>query len=153
MRTRLPCDFFFLMIRRPPRSTLFPYTTLFRSRLCPLEVGQDVGERVALRGGGSLRVRSEEHTSELQSPVHLVCRLLLEKKLQAWSAEPGSVPDVTAVPQSGCALGRRESVKNLLTAASCEGPKCAAEIRLLDHVKDPGNPEIYPHLLPQLRMN
>src|SRR6266487_5317311 len=67
--------FFFLMIRRPPRSTLFPYTTLFRSR------GQ-------LPGPGGQRhrrgpaPRSEEHTSELQSPVHLVCRLLLEKKKQ-----------------------------------------------------------------------
>src|SRR2546430_11328501 len=74
--------FFFLMIRRPPRSTLFPYTTLFRSRL---------GERFpdGCRGGGALRVaepagadtvRSEEHTSELQSQSNLVCRLLLEKK-------------------------------------------------------------------------
>src|SRR6266581_6642936 len=66
--------FFFLMIRRPPRSTLFPYTTLFRSA-CHRDRRVDcgVGPR---RGTG----RSEEHTSELQSPVHLVCRLLLEKK-------------------------------------------------------------------------
>src|SRR6266487_6483564 len=66
--------FFFLMIRRPPRSTLFPYTTLFRSRqsrAAPCEW------RIPARGRCS---RSEEHTSELQSPVHLVCRLLLEKK-------------------------------------------------------------------------
>src|SRR5262245_65813296 len=76
--------FFFLMIRRPPRSTLFPYTTLFRSpqfaaRLYRLAVA---GPRGLLRGGG-LRGevgRSEEHTSELQSLRHLVCRLLLEKK-------------------------------------------------------------------------
>src|SRR5690348_17439262 len=82
--------FFFLMIRRPPRSTLFPYTTLFRS-----------AEAVAVAAAGIPDVRwwtepvdrsrqrytqfldqhrSEEHTSELQSPVHLVCRLLLEKK-------------------------------------------------------------------------
>src|SRR5690348_17520160 len=84
--------FFFLMIRRPPRSTLFPYTTLFRS-----EYVQDALRRQALhparevpgegrdleRGGSGAREgaeRSEEHTSELQSPVHLVCRLLLEKK-------------------------------------------------------------------------
>src|SRR5215475_14895982 len=67
--------FFFLMIRRPPRSTLFPYTTLFRSR------------RPARRWPGRLPVRrqrraarSEEHTSELQSRENLVCRLLLEKK-------------------------------------------------------------------------
>src|SRR5690348_17786902 len=73
---------FFLMIRRPPRSTLFPYTTLFRSpehgALPPLP------RRAPLRdvddGGRADERRSEEHTSELQSPVHLVCRLLLEKK-------------------------------------------------------------------------
>src|SRR2546426_7916584 len=89
------------MIRRPPRSTLFPYTTLFRSRVrhvsqdphrladrqlvlvcearaqrLSLDVGHDVVEQVALRAGA----RSEEHTSELQSPCNLVCRLLLEKK-------------------------------------------------------------------------
>src|SRR5579863_10644032 len=66
--------FFFLMIRRPPRSTLFPYTTLFRSprgRVCLRRWGAP-----SRRSPG----RSEEHTSELQSPVHLVCRLLLEKK-------------------------------------------------------------------------
>src|SRR3712207_7234225 len=84
--------FFFLMIRRPPRSTLFPYTTLFRSQLEPamsdalmgveslpqrgwtdFETAQDVIE-------GELGDRSEEHTSELQSRQYLVCRLLLEKK-------------------------------------------------------------------------
>src|SRR5256885_13863599 len=74
--------FFFLMIRRPPRSTLFPYTTLFRS---------DVNlnrERAGILGASMKQVsqalipatRSEEHTSELQSPCNLVCRLLLEKK-------------------------------------------------------------------------
>src|SRR6266446_9186754 len=68
-----PFFFFFLMIRRPPRSTLFPYTTLFRSRssccwLCTDSVA------------GRSPPRSEEHTSELQSPCNLVCRLLLEKK-------------------------------------------------------------------------
>src|SRR6266487_6231777 len=68
-------SFFFLMIRRPPRSTLFPYTTLFRSR-------RSRCRRSGRSGSPSTRVwsRSEEHTSELQSPVHLVCRLLLEKK-------------------------------------------------------------------------
>src|SRR3989449_5834807 len=77
------------MIRRPPRSTLFPYTTLFRS---PEHVALLVGERaddetsVELRAAsldrrpGDHRGRSEEHTSELQSRLHLVCRLLLEKK-------------------------------------------------------------------------
>src|SRR6266480_6672845 len=66
--------FFFLMIRRPPRSTLFPYTTLFRSRGCARPWP---GRRRRQRGS---RRRSEEHTSELQSHVNLVCRLLLEKK-------------------------------------------------------------------------
>src|SRR5688572_33427902 len=74
--------FFFLMIRRPPRSTLFPYTTLFRSRL-----GRDRFRFVRardVRGECLLHLgklpRSEEHTSELQSQSNLVCRLLLEKK-------------------------------------------------------------------------
>src|SRR5689334_23859075 len=72
--------FFFLMIRRPPRSTLFPYTTLFRSAHPPPAAARRAratrtpGSRAAGRG------RSEEHTSELQSQFHLVCRLLLEKK-------------------------------------------------------------------------
>src|SRR6266487_5627488 len=68
--------FFFLMIRRPPRSTLFPYTTLFRSASC----GR-MRPRKSPRSWPECS-RSEEHTSELQSPVHLVCRLLLEKKKQ-----------------------------------------------------------------------
>src|SRR6266581_7619378 len=66
--------FFFLMIRRPPRSTLFPYTTLFRSG--PTGTGLLPHRLRTLHPAD----RSEEHTSELQSPVHLVCRLLLEKK-------------------------------------------------------------------------
>src|SRR5947199_3038301 len=68
--------FFFLMIRRPPRSTLFPYTTLFRSCL------QACWAMLRACGGRTMcrAVRSEEHTSELQSLRHLVCRLLLEKK-------------------------------------------------------------------------
>src|SRR2546425_8080716 len=82
------------MIRRPPRSTLFPYTTLFRSNQRPIV---HVGERVAKgqviadgpctdRGELALgrNVRSEEHTSELQSLAYLVCRLLLEKKNTNW---------------------------------------------------------------------
>src|SRR3989442_12438563 len=73
--------FFFLMIRRPPRSTLFPYTTLFRSRRVADRVGEvgNVGHRELGRGLDVVG-RSEEHTSELQSRPHLVCRLLLEKK-------------------------------------------------------------------------
>src|SRR3989442_8615821 len=78
--------FFFLMIRRPPRSTLFPYTTLFRSFVVKFANVNGSGSasanrlfaRSVLRMG--VPVRSEEHTSELQSRPHLVCRLLLEKK-------------------------------------------------------------------------
>src|SRR5258707_15126653 len=73
--------FFFLMIRRPPRSTLFPYTTLFRSG--PTPRGALVAVRRGRAAGSGVRdevVRSEEHTSELQSRQYLVCRLLLEKK-------------------------------------------------------------------------
>src|SRR5258708_18554059 len=93
--------FFFLMIRRPPRSTLFPYTTLFRSWIqayfaqrglrrplsllgLALIVVGTIGFMVVLAPTAPIwqrqRPRSEEHTSELQSPDHLVCRLLLEKK-------------------------------------------------------------------------
>src|SRR5690348_17918807 len=92
------------MIRRPPRSTLFPYTTLFRSGAgrAP-EVGADAGRRAHLgrlpAAVEALRERrdrahrpldrSEEHTSELQSPVHLVCRLLLEKKNKVFMSSGG----------------------------------------------------------------
>src|SRR2546422_6044365 len=85
--------FFFLMIRRPPRSTLFPYTTLFRSL-----IGFDFSIRYVAANVNRatpllFRVRSEEHTSELQSRLHLVCRLLLEKKKQRQAAS-----DRTAAP-------------------------------------------------------
>src|SRR6476660_10332742 len=72
---RISFFFFFLMIRRPPRSTLFPYTTLFRSGPGQFDMWWRASH--VPRPVGS---RSEEHTSELQSPDHLVCRLLLEKK-------------------------------------------------------------------------
>src|SRR2546422_7105623 len=99
------------MIRRPPRSTLFPYTTLFRS---PLAVIRRVAER-ELRRLGALEVqvqvvlpreadaaveldRSEEHTSELQSRLHLVCRLLLEKKNKAVTPPASSTPTPSSSP-------------------------------------------------------
>src|SRR2546429_2186849 len=76
--------FFFLMIRRPPRSTLFPYTTLFRSSVYAIThakiftlAGSPIEDGTLVIRDGK---RSEEHTSELQSRLHLVCRLLLEKK-------------------------------------------------------------------------
>src|SRR3989442_9842539 len=68
------------MIRRPPRSTLFPYTTLFRSIQAFAHEDRDDGERWPRRVLRRSPARSEEHTSELQSRPHLVCRLLLEKK-------------------------------------------------------------------------
>src|SRR5258708_11448760 len=82
------------MIRRPPRSTLFPYTTLFRSIAAALRRIRQIGKASFTRAVGHIdvdavgmcrvwRLRSEEHTSELQSPDHLVCRLLLEKKKKA----------------------------------------------------------------------
>src|SRR5260370_29176159 len=74
------------MIRRPPRSTLFPYTTLFRSRRAPgssrSSQARDRRRRTRARGPARVFFRSEEHTSELQSHLNLVCRLLLEKKKQ-----------------------------------------------------------------------
>src|SRR5256885_10531246 len=100
------------MIRRPPRSTLFPYTTLFRSRdraefrhhLAALqrgdEVGRGDGDRAEAVEIGQTRAeiaRSEEHTSELQSPCNLVCRLLLEKKKD----EPGMRYDADS-PTTDC---------------------------------------------------
>src|SRR3712207_8918881 len=97
LRQTMVTYFFFLMIRRPPRSTLFPYTTLFRS--VDAVMTRAAQEKVSMLPGpptvyqsilahprlrefdmSSLRLRSEEHTSELQSRQYLVCRLLLEKK-------------------------------------------------------------------------
>src|SRR3712207_7104539 len=100
--------FFFLMIRRPPRSTLFPYTTLFRSALeldplagvlarHPLEIRYE-----PLPAGGHVRVvlhvRSEEHTSELQSRQYLVCRLLLEKKKTPITLISNSYSSISLTP-------------------------------------------------------
>src|SRR2546421_2815729 len=92
----VPSFFFFLMIRRPPRSTLFPYTTLFRSRQRQAQPTQRAGTKQIAAGpavsqaawGGPLQ-RSEEHTSELQSRSDFVCRLLLEKKKK--NTEPKSI--------------------------------------------------------------
>src|SRR5574341_1840051 len=94
--------FFFLMIRRPPRSTLFPYTTLFRSSigLGGSPVPAAVAERAERLG------RSEEHTSELQSPTNLVCRLLLEKKNMA-NSWVQSEQDAVSAPGSLAPVPRR----------------------------------------------
>src|SRR2546427_7930034 len=94
------------MIRRPPRSTLFPYTTLFRSvRVLDEQVGVDrvdLGLREVGPGDRMLDDRSEEHTSELQSQSNLVCRLLLEKKKQDQSNHshsPASLKQVNRTPE------------------------------------------------------
>src|SRR3712207_9493534 len=86
VRTVVKKFFFFLMIRRPPRSTLFPYTTLFRSKgelsrpMTMAEPNRKKKNFVFLNRSSANERRSEEHTSELQSRQYLVCRLLLEKK-------------------------------------------------------------------------
>src|SRR2546422_3337650 len=100
--------FFFLMIRRPPRSTLFPYTTLFRSlfigagemvELCATHFAAQgparltVANRTLERAARLAHRRSEEHTSELQSRLHLVCRLLLEKKKNRQIRQPHAIID------------------------------------------------------------
>src|ERR1039457_7337875 len=92
------CFVFFLMIRRPPRSTLFPYTTLFRS-----------DPSIALRSRShprwcNSRIRSEEHTSELQSPCNLVCRLLLEKKKKQTSV---TGPALSYLSSGACCMPLR----------------------------------------------
>src|SRR2546429_5440639 len=103
--------FFFLMIRRPPRSTLFPYTTLFRSRAsatrchCPPDRSvppsyprastvSSEARFAAPADSRASRTRSEEHTSELQSRLHLVCRLLLEKKKNYSATTSERTPDL-----------------------------------------------------------
>src|SRR2546422_4054065 len=89
------------MIRRPPRSTLFPYTTLFRSGQL---AGRDAQHAVPRAGGGegaerAPRRRSEEHTSELQSRLHLVCRLLLEKKTSTSKRSTAFTVRTTVIPE------------------------------------------------------
>src|SRR5258705_9723234 len=89
------------MIRRPPRSTLFPYTTLFRSQGCPFLQYRRADAAPARRRGSLANIRwrsirrSEEHTSELQSLRHLVCRLLLEKKKR--DEQPQTTANSTAI--------------------------------------------------------
>src|SRR3989454_7388526 len=93
------------MIRRPPRSTLFPYTTLFRSPRGEVTIDP---RRQQLIGVRTVPVRSEEHTSELQSPCNLVCRLLLEKKKTALTASASTAAmrargyDQSATPRWRC---------------------------------------------------
>src|SRR2546429_4373692 len=99
------------MIRRPPRSTLFPYTTLFRSRVDrnPAHVSYVVNPAMDFPAA-----RSEEHTSELQSRLHLVCRLLLEKKKRpsSWDSKPQDLR-VHSPPYAYSRRHGRQRVTNL----------------------------------------
>src|SRR5438309_4168449 len=102
------------MIRRPPRSTLFPYTTLFRSVWTSMSPGSSVASPKSIASAPAARasagaptatiLRSEEHTSELQSQFHLVCRLLLEKKKRN-STLTDVLTDCLAVSEQDSALG------------------------------------------------
>src|SRR5258708_20709928 len=91
------------MIRRPPRSTLFPYTTLFRSLPSEIEKSQNQRAENQSRAdehyGHRRSRRSEEHTSELQSPDHLVCRLLLEKKKKKQTTTNSTITNKTTTAQ------------------------------------------------------
>ena len=101
------------MIRRPPRSTLFPYTTLFRSdRVAPRDHRPDPD--------GARRIRSEEHTSELQSPVHLVCRLLLEtKKTGFFIGATSGLADLRMLMPPPFPVAGANRLGTNLSAASC----------------------------------
>src|SRR5262245_65111312 len=98
-----PLLVFFLLIRRPPRSTLFPYTTLFRSRA---QQSPDGSWRQIIDEPGAYRERSEEHTSELQSLRHLVCRLLLEKKKKKYTIEVRETYNIPGPPRMDIATAR-----------------------------------------------
>src|SRR5437762_7029521 len=98
--------FLFLLTQRPPRSTLFPYTTLFRSFVQAATPFWSSAARTSIcLSFGQLLLRSEEHTSELQSPMYLVCRLLLEKK-NRWQG-------------GACALGNDDHGQRRADAARC----------------------------------
>src|SRR5258708_29265293 len=96
------------MIRRPPRSTLFPYTTLFRSPWPGSARGLSSTRSTAWHKG----YRSEEHTSELQSPDHLVCRLLLEKKkTKITTPQKATLQDMVNVSERVATVGRRDQLE------------------------------------------
>src|SRR5256885_6894532 len=103
--------FFFLMIRRPPRSTLFPYTTLFRSTDDrSIDQAMAVEHRDTVMVPRGYHPRSEEHTSELQSPCNLVCRLLLEKKKEqalGHAQAPAALTTLLRLASTGRTLFRR----------------------------------------------
>src|ERR1019366_6437181 len=113
-----PFRFFFLMIRRPPRSTLFPYTTLFRSRSGPLHDRKH--HRSLSPGPAHAPRRSEEHTSELQSLTNLVCRLLLEKNKRI-RATTGSVAHFS---QNGRSRGEPSTAVSIFSSLSSSCSIC-----------------------------
>src|SRR2546421_8119220 len=100
------------MIRRPPRSTLFPYTTLFRSTLTPPYTASEHTLAALPYSSGTTGLRSEEHTSELQSRSDLVCRLLLEKKKKQRSTNKPSV--YTATTRQCTASARAQRLRHTL---------------------------------------
>src|ERR1041384_693935 len=139
------CFYFFLMIRRPPRSTLFPYTTLFRSQ--PLEHRENV-----LAAFGAFipceAFRSEEHTSELQSLAYLVCRLLLEKK-HSRICVPKTATKPSR-PQTLYAGATRDPAREDVVAKSADEPKDdpAEGVLFFFFLNNAPPPEIYPLPLP-----
>src|SRR5260221_10476258 len=95
--------FFFLMIRRPPRSTLFPYTTLFRSKSASSGlIPSSTSMSKAALNSAATALRSEEHTSELQSHSDLVCRLLLEKKKEHVGSAHPLEPEIRSFVRFAC---------------------------------------------------
>src|SRR4051795_5758964 len=122
------------MIRRPPRSTLFPYTTLFRSKSTRLNSSHTLIS-YAVSGVQTCALRSEEHTSELQSHSHLVCRLLLEKRECDWSSDVCSAGKGTRAdsrtPITACALSHVlcNSVALHILSVLSSGPNSPAHCR------------------------
>src|SRR6202521_4786895 len=141
------CFLFFLMIRRPPRSTLFPYTTLFRSNQYHARTSsENVSYAAAIRTAGVSR--SEEHTSELQSRRHLVCRLLLEKKKNKGRTDTCASSRAWAVPSHPrAARGRAAPCASSQPRARPWPHRCS---RCLSRffLNDRAPPEIYPLSLP-----
>src|SRR6516164_802436 len=137
--------FFFLMIRRPPRSTLFPYTTLFRSRLGRGRAGGSAPGRCAAR---SVVARSEEHTSELQSQFHLVCRLLLEKKKEYLPPSRFRECETGDREFSRPAFSLHISYRTRCSSFPCSRSSAASVFSLPFFFKDSATPGIYTLSLP-----
>src|SRR3954449_12485298 len=131
------------MIRRPPRSTLFPYTTLFRSDVRPTRApagGRSHPRRIPV-------TRSEEHTSELQSHSHLVCRLLLEKKKTSNQAKAEQQsPDAARQPSHHAAGTGKPPQSRRLPSTRLSTRSCSPSSFFF--FNDPAPPEIYPLSLP-----